>query len=400
MSFQDPTEELVYKLCQRSFLSLWSYANPRRTRSNHELCDVLVACDRDVVIFSVKSCTFDASEESVVAVKRWWKKAVEAPIRQIYGAERDLAQATHVTRSDGTQGLPLPPVAQRRVHRVSVSLGSNGFVPFSSRDFGKGFVHVFDDAFLNIGLRELDTITDFLGYLRAKENLASQGPGLVIQGGEENLLALYLFHGRSFPNDLPVIVVGDNWNRFVANPAYARRVTADAPSYSWDGLIEFLCDDILGGRMEFGNILSDNEMVVRYMARENRFERRILSDSLKDFRELARSGKVRARLSPSPSGVVYVFFNAPANYDRRARIAELGCRCFIARNEFPEHEIVIGIGANIERAPKGYATDLCLLVCPDWSQEQAECAERMKAELGFFQSPDSKRIQRDEYPTE
>ena len=106
MSFQDPTEELVYKLCQSSFLSLWSYANPRRTGSNHELCDILVACDRDIVIFSVKSCTLDTHKDSAAALQRWRKKAIETSIRQIYGAQRELVKSTHITRSDGSQGLP------------------------------------------------------------------------------------------------------------------------------------------------------------------------------------------------------------------------------------------------------------------------------------------------------
>ena len=36
-----PSEEMVFSLCRKSFLSLWSYANPLRAPGK-ELCDVLV----------------------------------------------------------------------------------------------------------------------------------------------------------------------------------------------------------------------------------------------------------------------------------------------------------------------------------------------------------------------
>jgi hypothetical protein len=47
-------ELLVYRLCRKSFLSLWSYMNPRRKPSGKELCDVIVVCEPDVLIVSVK----------------------------------------------------------------------------------------------------------------------------------------------------------------------------------------------------------------------------------------------------------------------------------------------------------------------------------------------------------
>lgn len=401
LSFQNPTEELVYELCRHSFLSLWSYANPRRCGNHRELCDVLVLCDPDVVLFSVKSCEFDTRREPSVALQRWQKKAIKESVRQLYGAERDLTKATHVTRSDGTQGLPLPSSYERRLHRIAISLGGKGLVPIPSGDFGSGFVHVFDDEFVHIALRELSTVTDFVRYLEAKEHLGTECPGLVVDGGEKNLLALYLFEGCTFPKiDPSNRITGRNWEAFIRNPAYQRRVAADQTSYIWDRLLDYLCQDILGGQMEFANTLSENEEVVRLMARETRFERRILSQSLGEFWELARERRVRARMLASHSGVVYVFLNPPPHYDRQARISELGCRCFIARNYFKDHSTVIGLGLNIERAQLGYAADLFLFSSAEWTQQQAEHAENMKRELGFFRAPQRSDVHVDEYPTE
>lgn len=400
-SFRNPSEQIVFHLCKNSFLSLWSYANPRRTKGTRELCDVLVICDPHIIIFSVKNCSINNAKDPIVFVKRWYKKAITDSATQIYGAERNLCGASHVIRSDGSEGLLLPSLNNRIVHRVLVSFGSDGRIPITFGDYGKGFVHVFDETFLYIALQELDTITDFIGYLEAKERLVSQSEKVTVAGGQENLLAIYLSRGRSFSDLPPILRVGSNhWNEFTSTANYQRRIMADNISYLWDELLQHLCKYVLQGRMEFGRTLNENETVLRYMARENRFARRILSESYKEFIQLAKQKKVRARMMVSPSGLGYVFFNPPPEYDRDDRLAELGCRCFIARNEIAKCRTILGIGRNVERAPKGFCTDLILFSSQIWSEEQRQKAEEMKQSLGFFRTPLSRRMHADEYPPE
>jgi hypothetical protein len=146
--------------------------------------------------------------------------------------------------------------------------------------------------------------------------------------------------------------------------------------------------------------LVENEQILRLMALESRLSRRMLAKALLEVVEEARENRVRARMVPSISGVTYVFFNAPPSYEREARISELGCRCFIARNEIPENETVVGICFNLEAAPQGYAEDLILLSCPEWTTEQRAHAEAMKTDLGFFKSPRLRRERFDEWPEE
>jgi hypothetical protein len=55
----------------------------------------------------------------------------------------------------------------------------------------RGFVHVFDDTTLGIVLKTLDTVSDFVAYLRKKELLFARVRGLIATG-EEDLLAYYL----------------------------------------------------------------------------------------------------------------------------------------------------------------------------------------------------------------
>jgi hypothetical protein len=159
------TERLVFELCTKSFLSLWSYANPQGKTPGKELCDILVVCEPDVIIFSVKEVIFAEEGNEEVNQARWFKRAIEDSVKQIYGAERWLNSASHVIRKDGTSGLPLPTLAVRRLHRIAVALGGKGKVWKSFGDFGKGFVHVFDERSLEVVMSELDTITDFIKYL-------------------------------------------------------------------------------------------------------------------------------------------------------------------------------------------------------------------------------------------
>lgn len=77
-----PSEELVAELGRRSFLTLWSEANPI-SAPGKELCDFLVVCAPDVVIFSVKEITFKDTGDPGTDWTRWRKKAVDGSVRQI-----------------------------------------------------------------------------------------------------------------------------------------------------------------------------------------------------------------------------------------------------------------------------------------------------------------------------
>ena len=70
---------------------------------------------------------------------------------------------------------------------------SDGFLPFTFGwvDESKRFVHVFDDVTLDLVMGELDTISDFVQYLNAKEAFFNL-PNRILCAGEEDLLGFYL----------------------------------------------------------------------------------------------------------------------------------------------------------------------------------------------------------------
>ena len=390
------SEEFVIGICQRTFLSLWCYNNPR-AKPGKELCDILVVCEPHVLIISVKDVRLRPGEPAVEHV-RWERKAIDDSVNQIYGAERWLGSAAQVIRGDGSPGLELPPLAQRNVHRIAVAFGGRGEVAIKSGDFGKGFVHVMSEhSFLDV-LTELDTITDLVAYLEAKEALAAKC-SVVITGSESNLLGWYLFHNRSFPGEADLLLVDETiWQGIREKPEFKRRKEADRESYIWDKLVAELSDPNAKPAAGPGPTLTDLEMALRAMAREPRLSRRMLGRALREFMEQAKAGKVRSRILVAPRGTIYVFVFFRAGRDPKSCEAEVGCSCLIARHTVGRGDIIIGVGLSEYVLGVGSGSTLIYMHLPDWSASDDENAAKMKAETGSFAGAALQHRHEDEYP--
>ena len=371
--------------------------NPRKKPHGKELCDVLVVCEPDVIIFSVKQIRLTDSGDLEIDAQRWRRRAVDESCKQIYGAERTLKQSTSVIRNDSSIGLALPRAEEIRIHRVAVALGGKRKVGLPFGEFGKGFAHVMDEASFLTLLNELNTISDFVSYLAVKEEFCGGQARVQFDGPEENLLAAYLHNGRKLPQNADVIVVGDGlWKQFVEKEEYRRKQEADKDSYVWDSLIERFAQDFLKGQLEFAPSPSDTERAIRQIARENRFARRVLGKSFKEF--LDNSQQIAARMMKSPSGVVYVFLASPHGTAREVRQAELGNRCFVARGLNRECSHVVGIATERYEKGKGFSLDLCNVFRPNWSADDQRLMEQMQKDLGYFARPKVTKESEDEYP--
>ncbi len=391
------SEELVFSLCTKSFFSLWSYARPRGKKGK-ELCDILVVCDPDLLIFSVKEVQAREGAESETEWERWRREAVDASVRQLYGAARWLSTASDVIQDDGRPGLPLPDQPSRRVHRIAVALGSGGQFPLGGGDHGKGFVHVFDERALDVLMRELDAITDFTDYLRAKEHLL--GRTRVFAEGEESLLAVYLRGNRHFPESLDSIHIdGDHWLDFEASAAYQAKQQADVDSRAFDEIIVRFAEPALAGTLERGATLSDTERIVRVMARETRFHRRVLGKCFMDFmRAAARSAPGLARITISGSGVVYVFLAVPRSAPRDLRSQDLQQRCLVARGLHRANRTVIGVATEQLDGVVGVSLDGCCIDLSDWDDEHEREFQEIQRVFNYFANLSWTHGQEDEYP--
>ncbi len=325
------SEQHLAALAKRTFLDLWSFPNLFKA-PGQELCDLLVVCGDEVLIFSDKAISWPSTADVATAWKRWYRKAIEKSAAQVRGAARWLAGESNRVFLDSacTKPFPLglPANDRRRVHGIVVARGSAAackahfgrgsgslrirseltgqdhtdsdadlFAPFAIGDVSPEgpFVHVLDDNTLEILLSELDTISDFTAYLERKVGLLRSGAS-VFADGEEDMLAEYLRATNA--DDRHDFVKGDGseWkNGDVAvfergiyatlkdDPRYLLRKEADRNSYVWDELVQSFSEHLLKGTTvpEQGGTyeLSEAERALRLMALENRVMRRGLGEA-------------------------------------------------------------------------------------------------------------------------
>jgi hypothetical protein len=91
---------------------------------------------------------------------------------------------------EGIGSLMINPAVQGNAH-----WNSDSVAPFVIGDIDPAgpFIHVLDDATIDIVMRELNTIADLTAYLGKKEQLVRSGK-LVVASGEEELVAYYMTH--------------------------------------------------------------------------------------------------------------------------------------------------------------------------------------------------------------
>lgn len=425
------SEAILSQLCQRSFLSLWSYPNPYNDKGlatrkeGKELCDLLVIFGNDVIIFSDKSCAYPNTGDEQLDWKRWYKRAVQDSIDQIAGAERWLRQHPERVFADNRCEVPLdvriPPVENIRIHRVVVALGARercqarfgggtGSLPihgggtqhdgqsirrpFLLGDDGgtRGFVHVFDDVGLNVVLRELDTAADFVEYLRKKEDLFASYP--VVATGEEDLLAHYLLtmvgdeHAFLPPPDPSepeghkrlLFVDEGAFPSLIGLPQYTESKRANKPSYMWDGLIEHFTDFYRRRELHEGVSVDEFERALRAMAAPGRVVRRQLGRMLMSALETADPDRARYISVIDPPtvgsmayGVVCLSYKGDISYDtyrdRRQLLMQLYARSLRVRIDSVRQVLVVGIQPTSDQ---GSSEDMALIDLPDWTPEMDE----------------------------
>ncbi|HEX7904876.1 MAG TPA: hypothetical protein VF487_13450 [Chitinophagaceae bacterium] len=388
------TEILVSDLCKSTFLSFWSFPNPIGKKLDKELCDILVVCDPDIIIFSVKEINIKDSGDHDIDFDRWERKAIDESVAQIYGAERIIKQKEEILLKDKTTKIKLPGHGIRNIYRVAVAFGRGDRFPLKVGDFGKGFVHVFDERSIKIVLEELDTVTDFINFLKAKEEFTAKGIRQIAFSGED-YLGMYLDNGFDIPGQVDLLLLdSDYWINFSNSKEYKKEKDDNAVSYLWDKLIETLCKDFESGSLLDDIKRNELEIAIRLMNKETRFGRRQMS---KMISEVIGDGnikpKVKARIvfSELENAPLYVIMVRPLS-DREFGRKELHLRCLVARSLFKDRTKVIGLATEHYEKGKGYSLDLLYMDMPELTEEQINEAEQIKNDLGYFKSPSTTRL--------
>ncbi len=228
-------EGVVHDLARGTFLTDWCYLNPKLP-DGKELCDLLVIFDDVAIIWQIKDLKLNDHGQ-------YNKGDVDKNLRQLSGARRQLFELqTKIELQNPRRGKEqFDPSQLKQVYLISVLFGEGEEV-FSFIDAIKGYtVHVLTKDFTEIILAELDTMNDFVAYLRAKEIMVAKEKTIVIAGGEEELLAFYLLNNRSFErlNGADHITITEgSWEHLNRKPEYLAKKRADEISYYWDSIID------------------------------------------------------------------------------------------------------------------------------------------------------------------
>jgi hypothetical protein len=433
---QTPTEQYLSQLCDRTFLGLWSYANPFKA-DGKELCDLIAIFENHVFLFfDRESRKFDRADADVgLTWERWKKEAVTKQIQTAAGAKRYVLNNRDKIFLDANRTVRLPievPAGELCIHKIVVAHGAmeaceqfsddnvygslgisyeigspDGSHPFIVSLDKFDPVHVLDSHNLDVILGELDTFYDFMRYLVEKERAISRYDYLTYCG-EEDLLAHYFVNYDAETKSYVIgtkeegyngIMIGEGeWHDFVKTGPYQRRKIENEISYTWDRLLQKTGRNALNGTLGGDGGIFRGKSAVYEMAKEPRMSRRTLSEiiaaSIQNFPDKAK-GIVR-NLSYLPSffaGSGYVFLqlfhDKPGDYDteyRPLRRKMLEFACGATKLKFPHLKKVIGIAIDAPKYSRMNSEDFILLDCENWTDEDQAFYEKANKELRFFQT--------------
>lgn len=374
-------EAVIHELANNTFFTDWCYPNPKKPNGK-ELCDLLVVFDDTAIIWQIKDIKanedggYDAGE-------------VQKNLRQLGGARRSLFDLKlPIQLSNPRRGAePFEASLIKHVHLISVLMG-DGDHPMPMMPEIKGRrIHSFTREFADIVLSELDTMSDFCRYLRAKESI-DKGKRIAIMGGEENLLGKYIEMGRNFNwiANYDTIMVDDTiWPTIATMPQYIEKKKMDAISRGWDSIID---------RVHEGS--SRYERVARELARPDRYIRRLLSASFYEAYSLfmASDGELFRRQTVILDTAYCFLITDNVDHPSIRNQKMLSQMCFVSRGLNPSVQRVVGIATT--KANKGY--DFCFMDKPHWTPEDELLKLQLQEHYGIFKSPVITETSDDEYP--
>lgn len=272
-------------------------------------------------------------------------------------------------------------------------------------DRASGWVHVFDEESLETVLAELSTITDFIHYLNSKVALTQTN--FKVAGAETDLLGYFLWNNRTFPpRDHDYGLDPDLWATVEASPEFLAGREANKVSQFWDGLIEYINGHYLCETLEFGNdhTMTEHERLVRILAGETRFHRRVLSKAILQRAEFAKKQAISTLLPSDQPDVSYVLYIGKGDQGqdhaayRADRARELQMRCHAAKAVTPDRRFIVGIAMDA-RGVKGSSEDFIYLDTGEWTAEDIQRARQLRTDLGYFKGGNPVLpLSEDEYP--
>lgn len=372
------SEAYLASLGHQAFLKPWTIANPFG-KPGKELSDLIVPFGRDVLVFSDKACRFDLTVPLPVAWERWHRAAVLEGVRQLGGAVRRLERPGAAVFTDrGARSrlwYELAPVGERAYHLINVARphGEPGVTPDGwpgltwsdhspSDPFTIGplyvqdrFVHVFEGRDVDLILGHLDTLPDLVEYLSSREATLRSNPGCAFR--EADLLAAateaWTRSGRFevSPEGLSSGRARQGaWKDYETSGRAAHTLRENAGSYVIDRLVEEFHRAHLAGVC--AQDPSNHERAMRMLAREGRFQRRMIAAALKSILDEPDQTTFWAATVPSPTDptVRYLWLAYPKRPDWMSEQAQedlvlrhLRQHLVVAADTFAKETTFIGV---------------------------------------------------------
>jgi hypothetical protein len=331
-------EEFVNGIAFNSFIEHWCYPSPKDENGDKkEICDLLILFGENLIIISVKNYEFKDF------YSRYFRKTIEKAVKQIYGAERKLLSSDKVILIKHPKRAieRFPKERIKNIHRVIVNLGEGvRFYPFNQETNDENFITILDKEAFKTIVQELDTIPDFLEYLKRREEFFADKavtilPGdeydfpnetahqffeyaekqfiqngkrsILISGTEHDILAHYLKNERTFPDyihskeyNCMFVQLDGNWNDFNQRKQVKGKRELDKNSYFLDELVK---------REILTNLNESSVELATAIISFNRFNRRVISNNFLQFFDTYKDakGNILARRYSEFDGVGIVF---------------------------------------------------------------------------------------------
>jgi hypothetical protein len=340
---------------------------------------------------------------------------------------RGAAEACRRSFGRGSGSLHIRPDIVGRAHDEMADARAPEPFCIGDLDPEEPFVHVLDEASLEVVLGELDTVTDLTAYLRKREAFIRSGH-LARAEGEENLVAYYATnindrgdHDFTSPNGgmwqsgETITIESTVYASLQSNPQYIAKQRADRISYLWDRLIEMFTGPLLDGTSlvldgrEFD--LRKSELGVRAMALVSRLERRVHGQAIADAFEKGRRAPRFFRLileqKKVPQNEV-AFFILIMNFRpedgigyeefRLLRSYFSGVYARAILQSRPVLRRVVGISMEAPGRGMGGSEEMVYAEQQTWTDDDRQEVVLDCAKLGIFQDVKEKPISVQEYP--
>jgi len=419
-------EEFVNEVAFNSFIEYWCYPNPKDEYGDKkEICDLLILFDDNLIIISVKNYEFKDF------YSRYFRQTIEKAKKQIYGAERKLLNSNNeiYIKHPKREIERFPKERIKNIYRLIINLGEGvRFYPFNQETKDEKFITILDKEAFQTIVRELDTIPDFLEYLKKREDLFANKtviilPGeendfsfdttqqffeytqynpnekqsILISGTEHDILAQYLKNTHTFPDYFSkeyngmFVQLDGSWEDFNQNKQVKLKRERDKNSYFLDELVK---------REVLTNINENSIELATAIMSFNRFNRRVISTNFLHFFDQYKDKKgdflARRYADFNGVGVVFAFYPQEMLQEMVNTLLDIALDSFCIYSNYKSKSMILIATTN---EFKQFKLRLMKDIIPFPKEKELQVKRDVEL-LGWFSNHQMFNITEKEYPDE